>query len=146
MPTSREEAISKFFDLIVSQVQTSTLKIYRNKEESLHVPDAGVINIRDGDSTPPVDTFLSPQRFVFEHIIDMSIIVRDYKESSRDTELDNILLSIDNAIVSDRTLGGTVDWCEAQSPDLSTENESGQIFKIAILPVMIRFTTNTAIN
>lgn len=146
MTSVREEAISSLFSTLVSGLSSLTDSVYRNKEEALEIPDQGLVVLRDGLSGEPEDVLLSPQRFIYNHLAELTVIVRDKDEEDRDSALDALLVLVDESIVVDRTLGGKVEWCESQSPDVFSVEEDGQLFKYAIISILLRFTTTNALT
>lgn len=146
MATVREEALDALYTVLSAAIATATREVYRNKEEALDIPADGILVLRDGSSGEPDVVLLSPQRFIYDHLAELTVVVKDSTDATRDSKLDAIFALIDSSIAADRTLGGKVEWCESNSPDVFNEEEDGQLFKYAIVPILMRFTTTNALS
>ena len=146
MVSVREQALDALFSALSTELAVSERTIVRNAEEAQKIPAQGFLNLRDGDSGEPESITLSPVRYAYDHLAELTVLVRDKDADDRDNLLDEILVGVNTAVVADRTLGGKVDYTEAQSPDVFTEHEDGVLVKVAIVPILIRFVTTNPLS
>ena len=108
--------------------------------------EGGLIIMRDGASEDP-EMLLSPLTYIYQHHVNIEVMVQNADESNRDSKLDAILSSIGNVITADRSLHGTAEWVEASAPAFISEPiEGAPTIKMATLVIMVRFSTNDPLN
>lgn len=146
MASVREQCLDNLFSALVSSLSAADRTIVRNEEEPQKILDGGYIILRDGDSGEPESVTLSPVRYAYEHVAEITVLVKERVSGTRDDQMDLILKSIDSTIIADRTLSGVCDYVESRAPDTFTERESGVLVKVAIVPVMIRFVTENPLS
>ena len=144
MSSVREQVLSALFTNLQA-LETSTVKVYRNLDKPQKV-EGGLIIMRDGVSEQP-ETLLSPLTYIYQHLVQVEVLVQKSDPAARDSQLDTLLAGIGGVITADRTLGGVAEWTEAEAPAFVEEPiEGAASVKMAQLSVMVRFTTNDPLN
>ena len=101
------------------------------------VPTAGLLILRDGAPGEPEMT-LSPLRYHYQHRTEIEAVVQG---ADRDAAFDALTASIGAVLAADRTLGGLVDWIEAEAPrpvDLPVEGAAS--LKAAVIVVVLHYS------
>src|SRR5579872_7010750 len=109
MSSVREQILSALFANLQT-LGTSTVKVYRNLDKPQKV-DGGLIIMRDGAAEKP-DVLLSPLTYIYEHLVQIEVLVQNSDAAARDSQMDMLLVSIGGVITADRTLGGLAEWAE----------------------------------
>jgi hypothetical protein len=131
MPTAREAAITALLALVQA---LPGIIAGRNAAWPERVPAGGLAVIRDGE-TIEEEAMLSPLAYGITHRADVELFAAT--EMARDA----IIAALSDAIASDRTLGGAVEWAEAGSPDYDTAGPEGAApIAAATVPVRLMFT------
>ena len=144
MSSVREQVLSALFTNLQA-LETSTVKVYRNLDKPQKV-EGGLIIMRDGASEQP-ETLLSPLTYIYQHLVQVEVLVQNSDAAARDSQLDAMLAGIGGVIIADRSLGGIAEWTEAEAPAFVEEPiEGAASVKMAQLSVMVRFTTNDPLN
>jgi len=104
--TKREAAVTAF----CAALAAAGADVLRDEVKPQRVPAGGLIIVREGDAEV-VDTVLSPLIYHYRHGIDVECYVAANAQAARISALDALLESI-NAALSDRTLGGAVEFVE----------------------------------
>ena len=144
MSSVREQILSALFGNLRA-LETSTVKAYRNLDKPQKV-EGGMIIMRDGAAEQP-DVLLSPLTYIYQHLINIEVLVQNSDASTRDSQLDTLLAAIGGIITGDRSLGGLAEWVEAEAPAFIEEPiEGAPTVKMAQLSVMVRFVTNDPLN
>jgi hypothetical protein len=125
--SAREAAVAA----LVATLDAALLPTLRLEEGVPEViPDGGLVVVRDGRLVNAT-TMLSPLSYIHEHEAEVECFART--RAARDT----LLMAIGTALAADRTLGGTVEWCEPGAPELDFDTAGAS----ARVPVMLTFTT-----
>jgi hypothetical protein len=131
MPTVRETAITALLAVVQA---LPGITVVRNAAWPERVPAGGLVVVRDGE-TIEEEAMLSPLAYAITHRADVEVFATD------ETQRDAMIAALAAAIVSDRTLGGAVEWAEAGSPDYDTVAPEGSLaVAAATVPVRLMFT------
>ena len=146
MPSVREQIVSAFFNELKT-LETSLIKVVRNPDKAMKVPEKGaIITLQDGESGEP-EVLLSPLTYIYEHIATIELVVNTAYAQSQGTTLDDLLMIIENLILADRTLGGLAEWIEARAPEFIQEAvEGAPAMRAANINVMMRFHTASPLH
>ncbi len=146
MPSVREQILSAFFNELKT-LETSLIKVVRNPDKAMKVPEKGaIITLQDGESGEP-EVLLSPLTYIYEHIATIELVVNTAYAQSQGTTLDDLLMIIENLILADRTLGGLAEWIEARAPEFIQEAvEGAPAMRAANINVMMRFHTASPLH
>ena len=145
MPSKREQVLSMLLAKMKA-LETSSIKVYRNLDKPPQVPDTGMIILRDGAEEEP-EVLLSPLTYIYEHLVTAEVIVQESDAALRDSQIDNLLISIGSVINANRTLNGLAEWVEARSPDFQQEPiEGATTIRTASVLIMIRYFTTDPLN
>ena len=144
MSSKREQILSALFTKLQT-LGTTHIKVYRNQDKPQKV-DGGLIIMRDGASEQP-DILLSPVIYIFEHAIPLEVMVQNANPALRDSQLDALLVSIGGILNANPSLGGLVEWLQADAPAFIDEPiDGGASVKMAQLNVVVRFSTSDPLN
>ena len=143
MATRHETALGALFSVLGA---IAGPKVLRNAELPEAVPAEGLIILRDGVIGEPEDITLSPVSYAWRHRAELEVFVRGSDPASRAASLDDLIAAIEQAVASDRTLGGSVDHCEPGPPEEPEDlaQEGAQSFRAAILPVILHYTSTSS--
>lgn len=114
MTTRREQVLAALFERLRT-IPDATIR--RNEPLPEKVPAGGLVVLRDGDPGEP-EVVLSPLTYLWTHRAVVEAIMSGATPAARDAALDDLLASIGETIVADRTLGGRCDHIEAGAPDV----------------------------
>jgi hypothetical protein len=120
--------------------------VLRNEVLPEKIAAGGLVILRDGDPGEPEVT-LNPLIYLWQHRAELEVVVEAATPAERDAALDALLVAIGEALASDPTLGGAVDWSEAGAPrteDLAIEGAAA--LKGAVVPVTLVYTSATALG
>lgn len=140
--STKEQALKALYTVISTSLSAPDRLIERNTPEELSIPENGLIIMFDGDQGEPESVTLSPVAYAYEHIVNVYVSVQNRLQSFRDDLTDSILEQIENIVLTNRTLTGTVDYCQTMSTESNTENVDGIIVKHITVPIMIRYVTS----
>ena len=144
MASVREQVLEALFGNLQT-LQTTKISVYRNLDKPQQV-NGGMIIMRDGASEEP-EVLLSPLTYIYQHLVNIEVMVQDADSATRDSGLDALLGAIGNVITADRSLGGLAEWAEANAPAFIEEPiEGAPTVKAAQLSIMVRFVTNDPLN
>jgi len=144
MTSKREQVLSALFANLQA-LETSQVKVYRDLDKPQKV-EGGLIIMHEGTSEQP-DVLLSPLTYIYQHLVNIEVLVQDADSAARDIEIDALLSAIGIVITHDRSLGGLAEWAEAEAPAFVEEPiEGAPTVKMAQLSVMVRFVTNDPLN
>jgi len=111
-------------------------EVVRNEAQEIRVEVHGFINLRDGEPGDPEVSF-SPLLYHYERVAMAEVI------APIDGDTDAITVAIGAAIVANRTLGGLVDWVEAQAAETGDiETQEGPTFQVAMVPIRLHYATS----
>lgn len=104
----------------------------------------GLIILRDGDPGEPEVT-ISPLRYHYEHRAAIELFVPG--TADRDTLFDDLRMLIGTLITSNRTLGGLLDWIEAEAAEpTDLPFDGADTMKAATIPVVLHFWTSDPLS
>lgn len=145
MATVKEQALVALHALLKAGLSAATVE--RNAVETGAIPPGGLVTLRDGEADDPEVYLGATPVYGFDHRAEIAVQVEQAAASVRDSALDVLLVDIADVIAADPTLGGLVDWVEAQEPETETEDvQGGHAIKAALLPVVITYTTTSRIG
>lgn len=103
----------------------------------------GIVVLHDGDPGEPEIT-LSPLMHHFEHRCEVDVVVAG---ANADAQFDALCGAVGAAIIDDRSLGGVVDWAEAQAPVPADLPQMGsKPIKAATIFVVLHYATPDPLN
>lgn len=138
--SARETALSALHDALKT---ISGPVVLRSAALPQSVPNGGVVILRDGDPGEPEVT-LSPLSYYYEHQAEIEVVVAT---TDNDTSFDSLAGKIGVKLLADRTLGGAVEWVEADAPaPQDLPGESGEVIKAAIINVTLVYATSDPLN
>ena len=144
MPSVREQILEALFTKLQT-LGNSQVNVYRNLDKPQQV-NGGMIIMRDGASEEP-EVLLSPLTYIYQHLVNIEVLVQNASSAARDSELDALLSSIGGIITANRSLGGLAEWMEANAPAFIQEPiEGAPTVKMAQLSIMVRFVTFDPLN
>ena len=144
MASIREQILSAFFAQLEA-LGTLHISVYRNQDKPQKV-DGGIIIMRDGVSEEP-EVMLSPLTYIYQHAIQVEVMVQNSEAAARDSQLDNMLVSLGNIVVANRNLSGLAEWIEADTPSMIDEPIDGAAsVKMAQVQIIVRFHTSNPLN
>lgn len=146
MPSVREQILSAFFAELKT-LESSAIKVLRNPDKLMRVPENGAIVVmRDGQSAEP-ETLLSPLTYIYEHNAEIEVTINNAYTATQGTSLDDLLMIIGNMIEANRTMGGLAEWMEAQAPEFIQEAvEGAPAMRAATVNVLFRFHTSSPLR
>ena len=119
----------------------------RNEVETDDIPAGGMVMLRDGDPGEPVEQYLSPLTFAYDHVAQIVVAVQKRTSAERDAAMDALLRDIDAAIRGDDTLGGAVELAEAGEPETLDEPvEGAESIKAVAVPVTLSYLSLTRLG
>ena len=144
MASKREQVLSALYNDLLT-LQSTTVSVYRNLDNPQKV-DGGLIIMRDGATDQP-DVLLSPLTYIYQHLVNVEVMVQNADVNQRSSQLDALLVSIGGVINANRSLGGLAEWVEAEAPAFVEQSiEGASTVKMATLSIMVRFVTNDPLN
>jgi hypothetical protein len=109
-------------------------QVLRDASVPQRLPAGGLVVVRDGGQVEST-AILSPLSWVGEHRADVEVV------ADGTILLDALLVEIGDAVLADRTLGGTVDWAQPGAPDVEeVEFEGAAPASAASVPISLFFT------
>ena len=145
MTSMREQVIARLYTKLKT-LESAQVKVYRNLDKPQKITSGGILILRDGTADDP-EVFLSPVTYIFEHVVTLEVMAQNPDSATRDTSLDNLLVSIGNIISANRTLDGLAEWMESHAPEFTEDAiEGAATVRMAIVQVMIRFFTTDPLN
>jgi hypothetical protein len=142
--STRETALGALKARFVSALTGADVK--RNADVPNEVGPGGLVILRDGDPGEPEVT-LSPPAYAYEHRAIVEIIVDGLAPGGAEALIDDILTDIDAAIATDRTLGGAVDHCEPEAPDIDViGSDAGAPLRTARLTIVLLYVTSSPLG
>lgn len=89
--------------------------VARNATIPQVIPAGGLVMLRDGETTNST-TMMSPLTYAIEHGAEVEVIARGATAAASQVRLDDLLVAVAGALITDRTLGGAVEWAEPGLP------------------------------
>jgi len=115
--------------------------ILRNAALPQIIPPGGLVIMGDGDPGEPT-VILSPLAYLYDHRVDIDVVVREHDPAARDALFDALLVDIAAALHAERTLGGLADWIEvlpARPAEIPVEG--AETLKAATLTCIVTYET-----
>ncbi|QJP14678.1 hypothetical protein G3545_14110 [Starkeya sp. ORNL1] len=142
--SKRETALEALKALLVAACPGADVK--RNADVPNNVGPGGYLILRDGDPGEPEVT-LSPPSYAYEHRAVLEILVEGGSDGTPETLLDTIFGDIDMAIATDPILGGAVDHCEPEAPDVDVlGSDAGSPLRTARLNIVLIYLTSSPLG
>lgn len=142
MTSMREVALAALHQMLLTSVEVYPNRlVQRSSVLPENIPQKGLLILRDGTPGEPEVT-MSPLRYHYQHRAEIEAFVMAQSDA-RDTEFDDLLITLGLAISTDRTLGGLCDWIEAEAPvptDLPIEGANA--IKAAVIPIVLHYSTS----
>jgi len=143
MPSRRETILSALHELLRASLAAS---VRRNEALPEKAPSAGLVIARDGEPGEP-EVLLSPLSYLWRHRAPIDVVVGGGTQAERDAALDTLLIAIDAALETDRTLGGLVDYLEIGPPSFEiVPIEGAAPIKGAVVPVILHYETTSPLS
>ncbi len=145
MPSKREQIILNVIALL--KAIDNGPRVVRDEDAPERVPPQGHVVVREGEREEP-DRTIGSGAMQYYHVdhIDIEVYAIGNKATSRQTRLDRLLIAIDAAIESDRTLGGLallVELAIEQYDDFFTDG--AEPAKAALVDLQVEYETETAL-
>jgi hypothetical protein len=142
--SSREAAISALHVIIATALgsRSPAPQVLRSDTVPQRIAAGGLVMIQDGETVEET-AILSPLRWQVRHVAEVVVALPGVTPEARAAVLDALLVDVATAVVADRTLGGTVEWVQPESPsfdDLAFEGAAS--VRAASVPVSLWFTTS----
>ncbi|KFI32643.1 acyl-CoA transferase [Haematobacter missouriensis] len=134
--TRREEVLKALHSRL--QLIPGGVTALRNAVLPERIPDAGLIILRNGTPGSPEVT-LSPLHYHWQHRAEIEVFLRG---GDLDHRFDALTAAIGAALNTDRSIGGTCDWIEAEAPEPADLPIDGAgAIRAAVLIVTLHYTT-----
>lgn len=142
--SKREDALNALQDLLNGALPN--IDVTRNLTDEVEVPAKGFATLQDGEAVEP-EYLLSPLRYEHQRAAELIVIVRQKTPGDRDAQMDQILENVNTAILSDRTLGGVVEFCDMSPPNFDDEVVIGGIDqKGAVVIINLSFISDSPLG
>lgn len=110
-------------------------EVVRNEAQEVRVTAPGFINLQDGEPGDPEMSF-GPLTYHYERVAVAEVI------APLGYDTDPLTIAMGAAIVADRTLGGLVDWVEAQAAETGDlDTDGGVTLRVAMVPIRLHYAT-----
>lgn len=134
--TRREEVLKALHARLLGMAGGVT--VLRNAVLPERIPEAGLVILRDGTPGSP-DMTLSPLRYHWQHRAEIELFLRG---GDLDQRFDRLTAMIGTVLITDRSLGSTCDWIEAEAPEPADLPIDGAgMIRAAVLVVTLHYTT-----
>ena len=142
--STREAAIAALHAAISTALasRSPAPQVLRGDTVPQRIAAGGLVMIQDGETVEET-AILSPLRWQVRHVAEVVVALPGVTPEARAAVLDALLVDVATAVVADRTLGGTVEWVQPESPsfdDLAFEGAAS--VRAASVPVSLWFTTS----
>ncbi|MFI3241759.1 MAG: hypothetical protein R3Y43_04255 [Alphaproteobacteria bacterium] len=126
--------------------QIENVPIYKNEPLPQKIPNTGIVFLRDGDLGEP-EVLLSPLIYIYNHKIEIEIIVQALDSQERDVLADKILMKVYEFVNQSPTLDGSIDYLSFGTPEFLLEAPEGTVpIKAIILPIYLEYTTQNILT
>lgn len=146
----RENALVALKGLLENAVPNGALVLRNATEDALvEVPESGVVNLTDGNLVAKEEYIGVPKEYDISWQAVVELVVQHPEEGVRSARLEALLASIVQEIEGDFTLGGLVSRAapDVESIDHDAEVEGGgEHFGVATVPVVLEYTTDSALG
>ena len=129
MSSKREQVLNALFTRLSALTET---EVKRNGTLPLKIPDGGLVVLRDGNIGEPT-ILLSPPYFLYQHRVEIEVVIQQISAADNDERLDRILEKIGRLLMIDVTLSGFIE----QPVD------GGLTIKGAIIPIVLEYVSNS---
>ena len=131
---------------LVKRLKELPVNVVRNEELPQIIPENGMVFVRDGDMGNP-EVLLSPTLYLYQHAVDVEVVVQHEDNAIRDATMDELLENIGNLISSNPTLDGAVDYAHLGAPEILQEHIDGApTIKAVIVNVILEYASKTPLN
>jgi len=108
--------------------------VLRNETVPQRLPPGGLVVVRDGETVEQT-AVMSPLSWAITHRAEVEVV------ASTQALLDELMVAIAGGVAADRTLGGSVEWAQPESPSFQdVEFEGAASARAASIPVSLFFT------
>jgi len=122
MSTKRELVLAALF----ARLQTiSGPTVLRSADKPEEIPENGLVVMYDGAMGEPVETYLSPLTYLYDHEVPVELIVAAETFELRTAALEALLAALGTVLAADRTLGGLCDEVRETEPEVDALSEEG---------------------
>jgi hypothetical protein len=137
MESMREKALNALKKIF----EDDFLEVLKNEVLPSIIPESGLIILRDGDVGSP-EEILSPPMFIYNHRAELEVFIQDPDPADRDEKMDLLLGSIEQVLIENPTLDGTVDYAAIDDFNIDSERiEGAPGVKAASVRILLRYTT-----
>lgn len=145
MDNVRELALSALYQAVRAAVG-GIATVERHGIETVPIPPGGLVTVRDGTPGEPETYMGDLVRYGYEHRAEIVVQVQHQRDASRDAALSGLLSAIHAALSADPTLGGAVEDCTPEEPEMQTDRvEGGPAIKGAMFPVVLSYVSTRRI-
>jgi hypothetical protein len=117
-------------------------QVLRGETVPQRIAAGGLVMIQDGETVEET-AILSPLRWQVRHVAEVVVASSGPTPEARAASLDALLVDVAAAVVADRTLGGSVEWAQPESPSFDDlEFDGAASVRAASVPVSLWFTTS----
>jgi hypothetical protein len=139
MPDSKREQVLEALLATLSAGLPAGVALLRNAVLPERVPPAGLLILRDGDPGQP-EVSLSPLTYHYQHRAEVEAVVQS--ATDRDAAFDALAAGVGAALAADRTLGGHVDWVEAEAPrPVDLVLDGAATLKAAVISIVLHYAS-----
>lgn len=141
--SARETAIAALHATIAAAMalRSPAPSVLRNETVPQRIGAGGVVIVQDGEASEETP-ILSPLRWQVRHVAEVAVVAPGAAPEARAALLDALLTDLAGAIAADRTLGGSVEWAQPESPTFDDIDMDGAAsIRAASVPVSLWFTT-----
>ena len=118
--------------------------VLRQADKSEAIPAGGLLILRDGSPGEPVETYMSPTTYIYEHVATIEAFARGATQPERAAALDALIVPIAALFDADRTLGGLCDDVREQAPEPDdVELEGAPTEAFAAVPIVLTYGTTS---
>ena len=118
--------------------------VLRQTDKPENIPPGGLIILRDGVPGEPVETYVSPLTYIYDHLVTVELFARGATREERAAALDALLVALGVVLDADRTLGGLCDDVREQAPEPDdAELEGAETEAFAEVPVVLSYGTSS---
>ena len=140
MSSKREQVLNALFTRLSALTET---EVKRNGTLPLKIPDGGLVVLRDGNIGEPT-ILLSPPYFLYQHRVEIEVVIQQISAADNDERLDRILEKIGRLLMIDVTLSGLIDYMHADPPEFIEQPVGGGLtIKGAIIPIVLEYVSNS---
>lgn len=139
--SKREQVLTALF----ARLKTiSGPTVLRGADKPEEIPENGLIVMYDGALGEPVEVYLSPLTYLYDHEVPVEVIVMGDTREARVTALDALLASLGTALAADRYLGGLCDEVRELAPEVDDLTEDGAASELgAVVRIICEYGTSS---